>query len=212
MEENVWSRAYKQDIVSVTEETDSLPFLTFSKSDRVLDVGCGKGFLLERLAEKLGVECVGVDTVPAKPRNFAFVKAGAQNLPFRAGIFDVVYSLGVVEHLPCTEKAIYESHRVLKAEGQALITVPNRLSLHTFLDRPVRQLLGLWRIGLEKSYSLGEFCELMAKTGYKRPRYELIPWNLQKGPIIFRIYARLDNFLAKVFRHWGFFIAVSGSK
>jgi SAM-dependent methyltransferase len=205
---NEWAYAHERNIVRTTQDTDKLPFLKFSKNFVVLDVGCGTGKLLENLMKKFGVEAVGIDIVPTKLKGCSFVRAGAQNLPFREDVFDVLFSLGVVEHLPLTEIALLESHRVLKKKGQVLITVPNLFSLHTLFDRPLRQILGLWKIGLEKSYSIGNFYNLMYCAGYNKAKHKIILWDLKAGSKLSRAYTEFDNFLNKIFNFWGFFIAL----
>ena len=55
----------------------------------------------------------------------------ARDLLFDKESFDVVYSLGVVEHFDETYLAIKEHARVTKKDGIILITVPN-LGLETF--------------------------------------------------------------------------------
>lgn len=209
---NEWESAHQKGIVTATTETGFLPFLTFFKNCKVLDIGCGKGILLRKLAQENDLEGIGIDVVPARRSGITFVCADAQYLPFRDDTFDVVYSLGVLEHLPCTENALLESRRVLKSKGQALITVPNLFSLHTFLDRPLRQLVGLWKIGLEKSYSLSAVYVLMDQAGFRVAKHKLLFWNLNQGPALLKAYTKFDNHLNKLFNFWGFFIAIYSSK
>jgi len=49
--------------------------------------------------------------------------ADAENLPFAAASFDIVYSYGVLHHSPDTVAAIREVRRVLRAGGTALIMI-----------------------------------------------------------------------------------------
>lgn len=58
------------------------------------------------------------------------VKVGdAENLPFAADSFDIVYSWGVLHHSPNTARAIAEVHRVLRPGGTARVMVYNRHSV-----------------------------------------------------------------------------------
>ncbi len=88
--------------------------------------------------------------------------ADVRALPYRSDAFDLVYSMGTVEHFPETQKAIAEIGRVTATDGTAIIGVPNRLD--PFL-RPVlvgiMSALGRYHYGEEKAYShraLGELC------------------------------------------------------
>src|SRR5205823_4181922 len=52
--------------------------------------------------------------------------ADVRALPFRDASFDVIYSMGTIEHFDETEQAVREMARVLKPGGCAIIGVPNR--------------------------------------------------------------------------------------
>ena len=60
-----------------------------------------------------------------------------ENMPFGDGMFDVVYSFGVLHHTDHMDRAVAEIHRVLKPGGSAIISVYHRDSvffwLRTFL-------------------------------------------------------------------------------
>ena len=53
----------------------------------------------------------------------------AENLPFKDGSFDLVYSWGVLHHSPDTAKAIREVHRVLRPRGIARLMIYHKYSL-----------------------------------------------------------------------------------
>src|SRR5262249_11840460 len=48
-------------------------------------------------------------------------------LPFQTDAFDLVYSMGTIEHFADSEIAVREIARVLKPGGTAIIGVPNKL-------------------------------------------------------------------------------------
>ena len=89
--------------------------------DRVLDVGCGKGFLLYEFTRAVpGLIVEGIDLSayaienahePVKP----FLKVGNANaLPFADKSFDLVFSITTLHNLKCydLEKALREIERV----------------------------------------------------------------------------------------------------
>lgn len=47
------------------------------------------------------------------------------HLPFSSGMFDVVVSIDVLEHLPQDQPFLLELARVMRKEGRAIVTVPN---------------------------------------------------------------------------------------
>jgi SAM-dependent methyltransferase len=88
-------------------------------------------------------------------------------LPFPSGVFDLVYSMGTIEHFPETEVAVREIYRVLRPGGLAIVGVPNRLD--PFL-RPalvgLMQLAGRYPYGMEKSYTAGALRRMLAAAGF----------------------------------------------
>jgi ubiquinone/menaquinone biosynthesis C-methylase UbiE len=98
---------------------------------RVLDVGCGKGLLVEAFQE-LGVEGWGVDVseyaiskAPEAIRRFLkLVDVEKESLPFDDESFDLITSLDVLEHLASHEKVLREIWRVLKKGGYVFVYTP----------------------------------------------------------------------------------------
>ena len=89
--------------------------------DRVLDVGCGKAFLLYELTRAVpGLEVRGIDISPyaiehAKEEVRPFLQvADAASLPFADDSFDLVISINTIHNLYCydLEKALREIQRV----------------------------------------------------------------------------------------------------
>jgi ubiquinone/menaquinone biosynthesis C-methylase UbiE len=106
----------------------------------VLEAGCGIGTDGARFAAA-GADYTGVDFSPSAfalaRRRFEldglrgrFVAGSAAALPFEDNTFDLVFSHGVIHHLPDTEVAVREFHRVLKPGGTAVVMVYHRHSLN----------------------------------------------------------------------------------
>lgn len=102
------------------------------EGDKVLDVGCGNGRILELLKNEK-INYTGVDVseklleIAQKryPQN-NFLVADNLNLPFLDNNFDKVFSVAVLHTIPSQrlrKKAISELKRVLKPGGLLLITV-----------------------------------------------------------------------------------------
>ncbi|MFI6294572.1 class I SAM-dependent methyltransferase [Nonomuraea sp. NPDC050790] len=98
--------------------------------DRVLDVGCGTGYLTRILAP-IAAEVTGVDPSPAMveharsraPRNCSYLVGEGQALALPDGSFDVVMSTLAVHHIPADLRgaAVREMFRVLRPGGRLLI-------------------------------------------------------------------------------------------
>ena len=90
--------------------------------DRILDVGCGKGFLLYDFTQSVpGVEVTGVDIseyaiehAKEEVKPFLRVTDARQPLPFDDGRFDLVVSINTLHNLLCHEmlEAVREIERV----------------------------------------------------------------------------------------------------
>lgn len=106
----------------------------------VLEIGCGLGTDGERFG-RAGARYTAVDLsrepLALTQERFElaglpgrFVNASATALPFEGASFDLVYSHGVIHHIPPIEQVVAEIHRVLRPGGTALIMVYNRTSLN----------------------------------------------------------------------------------
>lgn len=100
-----------------------------------VDVGSGPGNVTAALARAAGAEglALGVDiSEPMLARavkaeagpNVGFLRADAQQLPFRDEVFDAATSLAVLQLIPNPATALAEIARVLKPGGRVAIMVP----------------------------------------------------------------------------------------
>lgn len=101
---------------------------------RVLDVGCGAGFLSNELA-KHGHAVTGVDAAQGTLATAArhdgtgtvrYEAADARRLPFADGSFDVVCAMDFLEHVEQPGEIIAEISRVLAPGGQFFFHTFNR--------------------------------------------------------------------------------------
>lgn len=108
---------------------------------RILDVGCGAGFLANSLSEAK-FKVVGVDLAygalqVAKQQDkigtTCFALADAYRLPFPDQCFDVVTSMDFLEHVENPEQVIAEISRVLKSNGLFFFHTFNRNLLAWFV-------------------------------------------------------------------------------
>ena len=90
---------------------------------RVLEVGCGRGELAERMTRELGAEVVAIDMSPrmvelARGRGVDAHVGDVQSLPFEDGCFDCAVAAWMLYHVPDLELGIAELYRVLRAGGR----------------------------------------------------------------------------------------------
>ena len=108
------------------------------KNIRILDIGCGMGFLMLAL-KRSGYQIInGIDTdeqqvLSCRQKNLevTFVKDSIDFLKENAGKYDLITAFDVLEHIPASKqidfvKTIYES---LNPGGTFIATVPNANSV-----------------------------------------------------------------------------------
>jgi methionine biosynthesis protein MetW len=99
--------------------------------ERVLDSGCGPGFLAAMLAEN-GVDVVGTDVSRVGPERTRARGVDAQQidldtdpLPFADGEFDAVIANSNLEHLFYIHRHVRECARCVRPGGKFIWLVPN---------------------------------------------------------------------------------------
>jgi 2-polyprenyl-3-methyl-5-hydroxy-6-metoxy-1,4-benzoquinol methylase len=104
------------------------------KGKLILDAGCGAGRFVD-VASSAGARVVGVDLSSAidatrrslGPRpNVDLVQASILDMPFKAGIFDGAYCIGVVQHTPRPEETIRQVISRVRPEGLVAFTIYER--------------------------------------------------------------------------------------
>jgi SAM-dependent methyltransferase len=97
-----------------------------------------------------------------------FVASDLREIPFAEESFDLLYSMGTIEHFPEYFQAVSECFRILRRKGLAIIGVPNRYD--PFL-RPLMVTalfkLGLYSYGYEKSFSMSQLERTLEKAGFQ---------------------------------------------
>ena len=134
---------------------------------RVLDVGCGKAFLLYELTQVVpGLEVVGIDISEYGIQNAkeevreCLQIAEAQNLPFEDDSFDLVISLTTLHNLKIFDlkKAVQEIERV--SRGNSYIMV------ESFRNDKEEVNMLYWQLTCASYYSVEEWEWLYKEWGY----------------------------------------------
>jgi SAM-dependent methyltransferase len=125
-------------------------------------------------ARTYGIDLSSVTTSRAQ-RNFLrdgreprFAEADILHLPFGDERFDVVYTMGTIEHVAQYQRALEEIHRVLKVGGTAIVGTPYRWD--PFL-RPLiawtLQRLGRYPYSPERSFSAAQLRRAVERSGMR---------------------------------------------
>lgn len=110
-------------------------FLAPRRGADVLDVATGTGLVARELVGPLGPSgrVVGIDMSVemlrqarrvCDPSACCFIRADAQALPFRGGVFDAVVCVAAVPYFADPRAALAQWRRVCRPQGQAVFTVP----------------------------------------------------------------------------------------
>ncbi len=136
------------------------------KDKKVLEIGLGQGADSEQIIRR-GAVWSGLDLTPesvarvqtrltlrALPHET--VKQGsALDIPFNDHSFDMVFSHGVLHHIPEVEVAQKEIHRVLKPGGELIAMFYARWSLNYQLAISIVRRLGLFALWASKHDAKG---------------------------------------------------------
>jgi ubiquinone/menaquinone biosynthesis C-methylase UbiE len=117
----------------IADRTAELALAVVPGPQRILDVGCGTGYLLRELAGQCpeAVELVGVDPAGgmiAAARaaggddRLRYVEGTAEGLPFAEGSFDLVVSTTSFDHWADQQAGLAECARVLVPGGWLALT------------------------------------------------------------------------------------------
>ena len=150
------TRAFYEAFDRIREADDCEPYVLSnrihgydrSRGLRVLDIGCGNGYVLSRYARH-GAEVHGIDLTEAalnlSRRRFeldglsgTFTRTDGDSIPFPDDHFDVVCSMGVLHHIKDPSPMIAELRRVLKPGGQAILMLYYRNSWKYRVILPLR--------------------------------------------------------------------------
>lgn len=117
----------------------TIPFTEY-RGKIVLEIGSGSGIDSAEFGRN-GADVVSLDftetgtkstkdtLAEAGASSFNVVRAAAENLPFRDGVFDCVYSFGVLHHIPDVGPVIEEIAKKLAKQGELICMLYNKDSL-----------------------------------------------------------------------------------
>ena len=138
-----------------------------AKNTRILNWAAGQG--AETYAIDISTEIIrGARAGFPQEKSRGFIASDVRQIGFKDDTFDLLYSMGTVEHFREYEKALRECRRVLKPGGTAIIGVPNKADpflrplLVAFLNS-----VGLYGYGYEKSFTRKRLEKMLTGAGFQ---------------------------------------------
>jgi len=167
-----------------------LDTVIYRKNLKVLDIGCGGGFPMLELADRLGPgsEVYGLDPsddalemLQAKIRlravsNAFAVKGVGESMPFGNGVFDLIISNNGLNNVQDLNKVLQECQRVCNSDAQMVLTMNLPHTMIEFYDalRSVLEKLNLPQCTealdahiFEKRKPVDYLKEIIQKYGFK---------------------------------------------
>jgi len=140
MSQEEYSEYYKK-IPNIMTETDcnevSIDFILRNiEGNKVIDIGCGRGYLANEIARHTKGDVSGLDfiiekVIEEKYENIQFMEGAIEELPFDDDSYDTVVCTHTLEHILDIGKAISELRRITKK--RLIIVVPSeREYLYSF--------------------------------------------------------------------------------
>lgn len=160
----------------------ALEFFDFQENDRVLDIGCGGGATLARMAGYIksghltGIDYSGTSVEMSRKLNADAVKSGkmdilegsVEQLPFENGVFDKIITVESFYFWPNPVENLKEVHRVLKKGGRFLLVADiyqkEGLSRKTLDNIRRYELLNPTPEEFQKMFAQAGFLETMIHT------------------------------------------------
>jgi ubiquinone/menaquinone biosynthesis C-methylase UbiE len=145
------------------------------KNDRILDVGCGEGFILNQLnKDSVGIDIsqIALKNVKKRYGNKILISGNVENIPIIGGIFDKIICSEVLEHAQHPKKIINEIVRVTVKSGLVVLSIPNekminrlkffvkKIGLDNFLLKDVAETNFKWHLHV---FEINEFKKMISK-------------------------------------------------
>ncbi|MFZ9386738.1 MAG: class I SAM-dependent methyltransferase [Chitinophagaceae bacterium] len=149
-----------------------------NEHSKIIDIGCGSGRFIKYIQTKYphdsitGIDpssaILAADALIGESEKVNLIQAAADNIPFPDEHFDFGYSLGVLHHIPDTQKALNDSVKKIKRGGHFLLYLYYNLDNKPYYFKIIFYLSNLIRMLVSKMPSRLKkiFCDFLAITIY----------------------------------------------
>lgn len=147
-----------------------------NKSTYALDIGCGTGRFTKYLSGKAGfIEAIdpsnavfAADHLLGDLDNVRITKASAETIPFADETFDFAMSIGVLHHIPDTQKAMIDCVKKVKKGGHFYVYLYHNLESRSSLFQGVFKMSeGIRKVVSKMPGRMKKICcDVLALTTY----------------------------------------------
>lgn len=151
-------------------------FWNIKENNSILDVGCGKGFMLydfRNIIPEINVRGIDISEY-AIENSLPEIKdclsvANAKNLPFENNSFDYVISINTIHNLEIDDcaKALKEISRVSR--------VGSFITVDAYRNEEEKELMYAWNLTAKTIMSVNDWKNFFKKNGYTGDYYWFIP-------------------------------------
>src|SRR3990167_2046661 len=147
----------------VTDMLSGIKFRDGRYSDKVLDVGCGTGFV-SQLFPNFDITGIDISDGMLERNQYKWVKASAESIPFPDNYYDFVVCRSLLHHLDEPSEGLEEMFRVLKPGGSFVCWDPN----HNIVYETIRHIFQHTdRFShLHKSFNDKELFSMIEEAGF----------------------------------------------
>lgn len=149
-------RAMRPDWRSSGDQLEALVRSKLTPESRVLDLGCGRGGVVELIWRDVklaaGLDPDSPSLTEHRATGMPVIRGVGETLPFTDESFDLIVCLWVLEHLKEPQKTLREVSRVLRRGGHFIFVTPNLRSPVMLLNRIGKALPALQRRMVPKLY------------------------------------------------------------
>lgn len=185
-----------------------IEWLNPQPGQRILDLGCGDGFLTERIAAA-GADILGADHDPrmvegTRKRGLEAIQVDGTGLPFDSE-FDAVFSNSVLQWIPEPQPVVSAIAKALKPEGRFVVDVAglgNLAAVLVAMSAVSDEFNGNPDLAFPfYAPTEDEFCALLQQEGFEilrretSPRFTMLPselWNWI-GSIFAPFFTQFDD-------------------
>ena len=145
--------------------------MDIKENDSVLDVGCGNGTLLSKLAEAKAISGFGIDISLQMIENaklrypeFQFAVSSCEKMPFPDNMMDTITVCAAFHHFPDVNAFASEAKRLIKQGGSLYIA---EVCFPPLIRHIANVFLPLSKEGDVKFYSPKEIERIFSRVGFR---------------------------------------------